>query len=302
MSRNWCTPSVLMLLFALVAAVPAAATGFASVMSDAEWQVEASVFECKMSHSIRAFGEAVFLQRAGEQQAFYLRQQNRYFSEGQAELSAHNPLWREMPEREELGRVEVTLGERPVQLGWRESQRLISQLLGGKRLSFSRSSWANEDDQIRVVVEPISFRPALNAYQDCLAGLLPVNYDQIARTALYFPSGSDELRDSELRKLRHLTQYAKADDRVTEIYVDGHTDAVGLRADNLDLAQRRAEAVSQYLIDNGVAEDKVKVRWHGERYPVASNDSPEGRSENRRVTIRVDRDDERLGALSSNLR
>lgn len=301
MSERWYTFSVLILTLVLAAA-PAAATRFASVMSDADWQVHASVFECKMSHPIRAFGEAVFLQRAGEQQSFYLRQQNRYLSEGEAELTAHHPLWREMPVREDLGQVEVSLGERPVRLGWQESQRLITHLHGGKRLFFSRSSWANDDERMQVVVEPISFRPALNAYQDCLADLLPVNYDQIARTALYFSSGSDELRDSELRKLRHLTQYAKADDRITEIYVDGHTDAVGLRADNLDFAQRRAEAVGQYLIDNGVAEDKVKVRWHGERYPVASNDSPAGRSENRRVTIRVDREDERLGALSSSLR
>lgn len=301
MNRNWRTFSVLILSFALAAA-PAAATRFDSVMSDADWQVDASVFECKMRHPIRAFGEAVFQQRAGEQQSFYLRQTNRYLSEGEAALTAHNPLWRELPAQEDLGRVEVTLGERPVQLGWRESQRLVAQLLGGKRLFFSRASWASEDDQMLVVVEPISFQPALNAYQECLAGLLPVNYEQIARTALYFSTGSHELRDSELRKLRHLSQYAKADKRITEIYVDGHTDAVGLRSDNLDLAQRRAQAVSQYLIDNGVAENKVKVRWHGERYPVASNDTPEGRAENRRVTIRVDLDDERLGALSSNLR
>lgn len=301
MNERWRTFTLLIFIFALAAA-PAAASRFDSVMSDADWQVDASVFECKMSHPIRAFGEAVFLQRAGEEQSFYLRQQNRYLSEGEAELTAHNPPWREMPRRESLGSVAVTVGERPVQLGWRESQRLISQLLGGKRLFFSRTSWASDADQMQVVVEPISFRPALNAYQNCLADLLPVNYDQIARTALYFPSGSDELRASELRKLQHLTQYAKADERITEIYVDGHTDAIGLQADNLDLAQRRAQAVSQFLIDNGVAEGKINVRWHGERYPVASNDTPEGRGENRRVTIRIDRDDERLGALSPYLR
>lgn len=292
---------VLIFTFALVAA-PAAATSFGSVMSDAQWRVDASVFECKMSHPIRAFGEAVFLQRAGEQQAFYLRQQSRYLSEGEAELTARTPLWREMPARESLGRVAVTLGERPVQLDWQQSQRLIAQLHNGNRVFFSRASWAGAEDQMQVVVEPISFRPALSAYQDCLADLLPVNYDQIARTALYFSAGSGELPESELRKLRQLTQYAKADDRVTEIYVDGHTDAIGLKADNLELAQKRAQAVSQYLVDNGIAENKVKVRWHGERYPVASNDTPEGRNENRRVTIRVDRDDERLGTLSSNLR
>lgn len=301
MSERWPTFSVLIFTCVLAAAA-AAATRYDSVMSDADWQVQASVFECKMSHPIRAFGEAVFEQRAGEQQAFYLRQQNRYLSEGEAELTAQQPLWREMPGRENLGSVAVSLDERPVRLGWRESQRLVAQLDGGKRLFFSRLSWANEEEQTQVVVEPISFRPALDAYQDCLTGLLPVNYDQIARTALYFPSGSDELHDSELRKLRHLTQYTKADEKITQIYVDGHTDAVGLRADNLEVAQRRAEAVSQYLIDNGVSEDKVKVRWHGERYPVASNNSPEGRSENRRVTIRVDREEERLGALNSSLR
>ena len=74
--------------------------------------------------------------------------------------------------------------------------------------------------------------------------------------------------------------------------VDGHTDSVGTRADNFILAENRAKEVTAYLVAQGLPEDKIVVRWHGERYPAVSNDSINGRAKNRRVTIRLERNPE----------
>ncbi len=73
----------------------------------------------------------------------------------------------------------------------------------------------------------------------------------------------------------------------TAILVQGHTDATGTEAYNLALSERRAEGVRNHLALREVGTDRMVALGYGEAYPVASNDSPWGRSQNRRVTILV---------------
>src|SRR5690625_6789384 len=117
------------------------------------------------------------------------------------------------------------------------------------------------------MVAPVRFRSALHDYHRCQANLLPVNYDQVARTALYFELAQDELLDQEVRKLDELSLYAQTDKNVTRIFIDGHTDAVGLRAANLELSRQRAGGGARYLLDRGLPETLLPVRWLGERFP-----------------------------------
>lgn len=67
--------------------------------------------------------------------------------------------------------------------------------------------------------------------------------------------------------------------------VEGHTDAVGSDQYNNGLSQRRADSVRDYLVQRGVAASRVETRGHGESQPIASNDTDEGRSMNRRVEL-----------------
>jgi OmpA-OmpF porin, OOP family len=71
-----------------------------------------------------------------------------------------------------------------------------------------------------------------------------------------------------------------------QIEVAGHTDSRGAEAYNLDLSARRAVTVLNYLKDGGVA-NVLTSRGYGERQPVASNTTDEGRQQNRRVVLRV---------------
>ena len=71
----------------------------------------------------------------------------------------------------------------------------------------------------------------------------------------------------------------------TTVNVIGHTDNTGAAAYNQDLSQRRAQAVSSVLINAGVAPQRVRSIGRGEDAPVASNQTPEGRAQNRRVEI-----------------
>lgn len=70
------------------------------------------------------------------------------------------------------------------------------------------------------------------------------------------------------------------------IEIEGHTDAVGSDEYNLKLSQERADTVRYYLVQSGIAQDRVtSTRGLGEVRPVATNDTPEGRQMNRRVEI-----------------
>jgi peptidoglycan-binding protein ArfA len=87
-----------------------------------------------------------------------------------------------------------------------------------------------------------------------------------------------------------LNEVAKAlkdmgDDQLASI--EGFTDSRGNDDANMKLSQERANMVMQYLISQGVKAEKLRAMGRGEANPVASNDSPEGRANNRRVEIVV---------------
>jgi outer membrane protein OmpA-like peptidoglycan-associated protein len=81
--------------------------------------------------------------------------------------------------------------------------------------------------------------------------------DEVVRSLLYYPEVRVEIR--------------------------GYTDSVGSEQSNMELSKRRADSVRQYLINNGIEPDRVVAVGYGEQDPVASNSTPEGRAQNRRI-------------------
>lgn len=75
---------------------------------------------------------------------------------------------------------------------------------------------------------------------------------------------------------------------VQKITVVGNTDSKGSDAYNQKLSERRAAAVGNYMIENGVPASLIEAYGNGERNPVADNATAEGRAQNRRVDIAVD--------------
>lgn len=71
----------------------------------------------------------------------------------------------------------------------------------------------------------------------------------------------------------------------TAVVVQGHTDSTGSEAHNQELSERRARSVSNYLIDRGVAPQRIAAIGYGETSPRATNATPYGRQLNRRVDV-----------------
>jgi outer membrane protein OmpA-like peptidoglycan-associated protein len=73
----------------------------------------------------------------------------------------------------------------------------------------------------------------------------------------------------------------------TDIEIQGHTDSKGADDYNLKLSERRASSVANFLRGKGVASSRVRIKGYGETAPVASNDTEDGRSQNRRVDFLI---------------
>ncbi len=102
---------------------------------------------------------------------------------------------------------------------------------------------------------------------------------------IFFGFGSANLKESSFLELNRLaTMLKRVPDQKLEIA--GHTDNIGVAANNLQLSQHRAEAVVRYLVKNGCEAKNMKARGYGSTVPIADNTSEVGRTKNRRVEVR----------------
>ncbi|WP_343344229.1 OmpA family protein [Sphingomicrobium sp. XHP0239] len=101
-----------------------------------------------------------------------------------------------------------------------------------------------------------------------------------------FPVDSSTIQPGFQATLDQLAQTMATYDS-TYIDVLGHTDSTGSDSYNQALSERRANAVSQYLSSRGVNGARIATRGYGEMQPIASNETTEGRAQNRRVEIKV---------------
>lgn len=106
---------------------------------------------------------------------------------------------------------------------------------------------------------------------------------------LLFESGNYQLREQGMEILDAFSQ-PYVDMKTTDIWIIGHTDAIGSEASNLKLSQRRAESIRDYLRSKMSNPDiRFVVEAYGESQPIATNRTAEGRARNRRVEVYIRR-------------
>lgn len=117
--------------------------------------------------------------------------------------------------------------------------------------------------------------------------------------SVLFATGKSELLDLAKRKLDDVARALKDISPNQKVVIEGHTDSRGSDANNLELSRERAQAVREYLVTQGVSADRMQAVGRGESQPIATNDTPEGRANNRRVEIVVGKPENGSNAAGS---
>lgn len=104
---------------------------------------------------------------------------------------------------------------------------------------------------------------------------------------LFFDSGKSVLKAGARNTLSRIADQLRINDQLS-IAIEGHTDSVGTEALNQTLSEKRAAAVRDYLVARGIPTDRMTVTGLGETTPVATNDTPAGRQQNRRVELVIE--------------
>ena len=101
-----------------------------------------------------------------------------------------------------------------------------------------------------------------------------------------FKLGSAVLTRSSYKVLDEAVKVL-AEYQTVRLEIQGHTDSTGSDENNLNLSERRAASVRQYLTSKGVADDRLESKGYGETTPIADNNTPQGRAQNRRVEFKL---------------
>ncbi len=112
-----------------------------------------------------------------------------------------------------------------------------------------------------------------------------------------FTPGKSKLTPDAKKRLAEIATALKSDKR--NLIIVGHTDSTGTDDGNMTLSQTRANAVRIYLVSQGIDEKHIRAEGMGQSQPVADNKTPEGRAENRRVEIILEKKPEPAAPNSS---
>jgi outer membrane protein OmpA-like peptidoglycan-associated protein len=116
--------------------------------------------------------------------------------------------------------------------------------------------------------------------------LPPPKAKRIVLRGVYFDFDKSDIRPDSRPILDEAVETLREYPNI-RIAVEGYTDSIGTDVYNEKLSVRRAEAVFRYLVNHGIAPERMEVIGYGETHPVASNDTEEGRAENRRVELHI---------------
>jgi len=189
---------------------------------------------------------------------------------------------REQVEAEQAYRNKQDVLRRNAEQQATEAQRTLAATWDN--LSSARQQLAAQQSQLQ------SSRAELAAAMASLNKIAQVKEEQRGTVItldgqVLFVTAKAELLPIAKDRLNQVAQSLKELDDDKLVSIEGYTDSRGADDMNMKLSQDRANSVKDYLVSQGVKPEKVRAVGRGEASPVASNDTPEGRANNRRVEI-----------------
>jgi outer membrane protein OmpA-like peptidoglycan-associated protein len=103
---------------------------------------------------------------------------------------------------------------------------------------------------------------------------------------IFFDTDRYDLKPASLNELGRLVELLQRNPRM-KIEISGHTDNVGTYAYNLELSKNRARSVMQFLVEAGVAANRLSSQGYADTRPIDSNDTDSGRANNRRTEFKI---------------
>lgn len=103
---------------------------------------------------------------------------------------------------------------------------------------------------------------------------------------IFFEVDKYELQEKSLTELEKISQFLKANTQI-RLEIGGHTDNTGSAVYNRQLSEKRARSVHDYLVKNGVDPKRLLTKGYGPDAPIASNDTEDGRTQNRRIEFKI---------------
>lgn len=111
-------------------------------------------------------------------------------------------------------------------------------------------------------------------------------YNRVYELKIHFAPNKSELYPAAKVEIDRLYEELVKSSTM-KIEIAGHTDDVGDDKLNMQVSQRRANVIKQYLLQKGISEKRIVAKGYGETSPVADNATEEGRTRNRRIEVRM---------------
>ncbi len=266
------------------------------------WIFERTASGCELRRTVNGYGVARFFVRtsggagnAAGSLRFELAAPSGLLLQTPVSLLRDAPPWHpQHPHSQTLGRLATIDGYGVWGDAPRARQMLMDLYNGFDQVLYADGAYtANAMLKVRLAAD--HFRAGYRRFDACLRSGNPRHgFAQLDRTRVHFPTNGHVLDAAGRARVERVARLARADKSVQRLYVDGHTDATGGERHNVALSRRRAEAVVAHLKALGVAADRIVMRYHAHRYPVADNATAKGKHANRRTTIRLERADAQL--------
>lgn len=230
----------------------------------------------------RAGANVIFISKGKQILHWYFTAQEKNFD---LAISLRSPY-------QELGRKRVTVNfAQPIKLAlWVQNGRMRSFVNGEKQLDFNQVDMP-PIDSIEIANDFLGAAPALGYRMVRFAESTPDFSQVLASSGRYiargilFDTDKDVIKPESAPVVKLIAQGLEKNPDL-KLLIEGHTDSVGDAAHNLDLSKRRAEAVKAVLIGQfNVDASRLSATGLGSTKPVDSNDTPQGRAQNRRVEL-----------------
>lgn len=203
-------------------------------------------------------------------------------------------IYERLPEGKEVGKTysNPETGEYEIHLpggylyGFRaEAKDHISEHQNLDLRNFKESGTLKED----LKLEPVQ-QPVVAVQQEVAVApiqVAPVEENvKITLNNIFFDFDKSDLKEESFPELKRLAVLMK-EKATMQVEIAGHTDLVGTEEYNMALSERRARAVAKYIIDQGIAKERVQVAFFGESKPIDPSRTKEAFAKNRRVEFKI---------------